>query len=66
MSQNEQILHWLAKRPIDQQTAIAQFRCYRLAARIRDLRDAGHEIHTVMVRDGRTAYARYHLLRRKA
>jgi len=65
MSQNEQILDWLSKRPLDAQTAVDEFRCYRLAARIRELREDGHSIHTVMVRDGRKAHARYYLLRRK-
>jgi hypothetical protein len=66
MSQNDELLRWMSKRPIDAQTAIAQFSCYRLAARIRELREDGHNIQTIMIRDGRSAYARYVLVQRKA
>ena len=39
------------------------FRCDRLAARIQDLRDAGHDIHTTMETGGRKRWARYSLIK---
>ena len=42
MSQNEQILDWLRQgRSITPREAILNFNCYRLAARISELRDRG-------------------------
>ena len=39
--------------------ALEEFGCYRLAARIYDLRVAGHPIHTVMITHDGSRYARY-------
>lgn len=44
-SQEQQILHHLQNvGPLTAKTAIELMNCYRLAARIKDLRDAGHRI----------------------
>jgi Helix-turn-helix domain len=46
MSQKDAILTYLVYGdPIDAPTALRLFRCYRLAARIYELRRAGHLIH---------------------
>jgi hypothetical protein len=63
MSQNDAILNHLKKQPLTSLDAIERFKCLRLAARIRDLRDRGHNIHSAMVeRDGKR-FARYSLLK---
>ena len=70
ISQADEILSYLHQ--IDPQTgkrrglspleAIGMFRCYRLAARIRDLRDRGYDIRTQMKKDAKgKTYARYFL-----
>jgi hypothetical protein len=63
MSQQNEILSHLKSgnslTPID---ALQQFGCFRLAARIRDLRDDGHDIHTEIVEQGDKRWARYRLL----
>ncbi len=68
MTQNEQILAWLRHDPITQQEALQMFGCMRLASRINDLRNAGHNIVThkceVLKRNGEFAMiAEYHLMR---
>ena len=45
MSQNREILEYLKTgKSITAAEAVRKFGCYRLAARISDLRQAGHEI----------------------
>jgi len=60
MSQASDILAHLQKRksitPLD---AFTLYRCMRLAARIQDLRDAGHKILTRMEKNNGKKYARY-------
>lgn len=56
-SQCARILAWLQLgKPITSRVAQSEFGCDRLAARIKDLRDDGHTIHskliTVFNRDG--------------
>lgn len=56
MTQNEMILDYLKdNRTITQAEAIERFGCYRLPARICDLRQMGHIIPKTM----RTAYNRF-------
>ncbi len=63
MSQNDAILNHLKRSPLTSIEAIERFRVLRLAARIRDLRDRGHNIFSTMVeRDGKR-FARYSLLK---
>lgn len=46
----KQILKWLMEHgTITQDEAIKHFRCYRLSARIFELREHGHDIKTDMV-----------------
>lgn len=44
--------------PLD---ALEKFGCFRLAARVHELRQAGHPIHRELVYDGGTSYARYYM-----
>lgn len=46
MSQNTQILEMLNRGPVTAMDALRDCNCFRLAARIKDLRDAGHDITT--------------------
>jgi hypothetical protein len=63
MSQETEILSTLQSgRSLTSIQALQEFGCFRLAARINDLRYAGHKIITEMVRDGEKHYARYHLM----
>lgn len=49
MSQTEWILSELRKRPVTAMDALDGCGCFRLAARINDLRQAGHEIETTTI-----------------
>lgn len=70
MSDKERILAWLKERPITPREAYNELGCYRLGARIYDLRCMGHNIETEMVDDidrhgDPCRYARYHLRKEK-
>ncbi len=62
-NQNIVILrHLCAGKTITAAEAFVHFRVQRLSARIKDLRDAGHKINTIMHRDHANKYvARYAL-----
>lgn len=63
MSQKESILTWLKREPITPAQALAHIGCFRLAARIDELRNEGHRIQTKMVEVyGGKHVARYSLL----
>ena len=61
MSQREQILSHLKRRPITPIDALNKYGCFRLAARIQELRDSGHRIETTIVEQGEKRYAQYWL-----
>ena len=63
MSQLDQILAHLRTEPITPMQALMNYGCFRLAARIRDLRDSGHEIHTEQVEFDDKRFARYTLIK---
>lgn len=44
MSQNEQILDALKRGPLTPLDALERFGCFRLAARVGELREQGHSI----------------------
>ena len=44
MTQNEMVLGWIKKAPIGPMEAMRELGVMRLAARIKDLRDEGHDI----------------------
>jgi hypothetical protein len=66
-SQSAQILKWLRDgKPLTPLLALEQFGCFRLAARINDLKSSGHPISSAMItvttRDGsQTMVAEYRL-----
>lgn len=59
-SQSEQILTWLQSgRPLTPLESLERFGCFRLGARIYDLRKRGHEIHAEMVEFRGKRFAKY-------
>ncbi len=65
MTQTEAILaHLETGESITPMDALNLFGCFRLAARIKDLRDAGHNILTTTIDDGMAHYASYSLARK--
>ena len=61
-SQCDQILrHLRLFGSITPEEALDDYRCFRLAARIADLRKRGHAIKTDTVRAGRKSWASYRL-----
>ena len=61
MSQTHQILQYMKAKPITAKQALIMFGCFRLAARILDLRDGGHNIITTMTARNGKRYAVYTL-----
>lgn len=60
-TQTAHILDHLKRAPITPLEALTKFGCFRLGARIWELRQDGHAIETEYVtKDGKT-FARYHL-----
>lgn len=61
-SQEKQILgHLLSGAPITPIDALNLFGCFRLAAVVFNLKAAGHDVRTTLIRDGKKTYARYHI-----
>ena len=61
MSQNEKIADYLKSgKSINPMIALHKFHCFRLAARISDLREDGYNISTEMTK-GKKSYAIYRL-----
>lgn len=61
-SQNDRILAYLKSgKSLTQKDAVELFNCYRLSARIADLRKDGHAIRTDNVFKGSIHYAKYRL-----
>jgi hypothetical protein len=46
MTQTERLFEWLKSNPIDPLTAWSELGIYRLSARINDLKNRGHIIHS--------------------
>ena len=64
MTQTDMILaHLQAGESITPMEALRAFGCFRLAARIKDIRDAGHDVDMVLEGDGEKKWARYSLRR---
>ena len=64
MTQTETILaHLQTGEGITQLNALRYYGCFRLAARIKDLRDAGHDVETMWLTNGEKKWARYSLRR---
>lgn len=63
ISQCKQILAYLKEgNGITNKIAIDEFKCYRLAARISDLKKKGYNIGTEMIGKGFGSYAEYRLV----
>ena len=65
MSQQLEILRYLKKQPITPLEALEGIGCFRLAARIKELREQGYNIRTDMMESEGKTFARYTLLRGK-
>lgn len=62
MTQNEEILKALRNGDIlTSIDALNQFGCFRLAARVKDLRDEGHNVKTIMRERNGKRYAAYYM-----
>lgn len=67
-SQNQMILeHLMSGKSITPMDALTKFGCFRLSARISDIRGMGYPIHTELVNDKKPdgryeRYARYMLI----
>ncbi len=65
MNQSAQILsHLQSGKSITPKDALQLFGCFRLAARIKDLRDEGHAIQMTFEDNGTSRYARYSLMQK--
>lgn len=61
-SQNDKVLNHLRKHgSITTLQALSRYGCFRLAARISNLREAGNHIKTVMVTKAGKTFAKYTL-----
>ena len=62
MSQSSQILDMLQRGPVTAMDALNKAGCFRLAARINDLRRDGHNITTQMITLNGKNIAQYNLI----
>ena len=58
-SQSQEILSMLKRGPVTPMDALREIGCFRLAARVYDLRHSGHKIHTDMVTVEEKTFAQY-------
>lgn len=65
MSQAKEILNHLKRKPITALEALMLFNCFRLAARIKDLRDMGNNIITKTIERNGKKFAQYILIKAK-
>jgi hypothetical protein len=63
MSQASDVLSHLRRKPITPMEALGLYGCFRLAARIKDLRDLGHLIGTRTIYKNKKKYAQYFLVK---
>ena len=62
MTQTEQILNYLKKgNKITPLEALNQFGCFRLASRIWDIRNSGHNIQSMRITKGDKNFCQYSL-----
>jgi len=59
-----QVLNHLENKPITAMDALNDYGCFRLAARINELRMSGHNIKTEIKNQDGKRYAMYHLLKK--
>ena len=60
-TQKELIRRHLIRQPISPLEALEKYGCFRLAARIAELREDGLNIETVQTKQGNKTYATYQL-----
>ena len=66
MSQRDRILaHLKSGKPLTGLEALSRFNCYRLSARIGELRESGYRIERTWVQKGDKRYAKYQLRERQ-
>lgn len=63
MSHTMQVLNHLENKPITAMDALNDYGCFRLAARINELRMSGHNIKTEIKNQDGKRYAMYYLLK---
>jgi hypothetical protein len=63
MTQNAQILAHLKRACLDPLTALRKYGCFRLGARIYELKCEGHQIASTLVERGGKRIAQYRLVR---
>lgn len=63
MTQTQQILALLKRGPVTPLAALRDAGCFRLAARIYDLKQEGHDIACDIINDGDRRYAQYRLVK---
>ena len=61
MNQSDRILDHLRRGPITGIEALNLYGCFRLAARVNDLKKLGHDIATETVKKDKKSYASYYL-----
>ena len=64
MSQKTAILDMLKRGPVTPLDALSKIGCFRLAARVKELREEGHPIVTHIEHQGDKDFARYELEQR--
>jgi flagellar biosynthesis protein FlhB len=64
MSHTMQVLNHLENKPITAMDALNDYGCFRLAARINELRMSGHNIKTEIKNQDGKRYAMYYLLKK--
>ena len=64
MKQSQKLLikRHLISKPISPLEALQEYGCFRLAARIAELRRDGHNIKTLQTKNGNKTYATYQLV----
>jgi hypothetical protein len=66
MSQTADILRHLKRKAITPLEALDMYGCLRLAARVNELRNSGHDVKTRTITQGRKQFAQYYLPRKKS
>ncbi len=59
MNQNDYIIEHLKRKDITPIEALNLYGCFRLGARIHELRQKGYNIKTNLITEGRKTYASY-------
>lgn len=65
MTQTATILAHLRTAPLTPIEALREYGCFRLAARIQELEDAGHQIASERVTQNGKTFARYRLVKER-